>query len=233
MVNKDFSQYLDVLELDVWVPRAQTRSETCLGAPMTREQTIENSDWQQLEDAVKNCTACPLHRTRKQAVFGVGNRKSDLFIVGEAPGANEDKQGEPFVGRAGQLLTAMLRAIGLDRSDVYIANVLKSRPPSNRDPTPEEVKACTPYLLRQINLVQPKLILAVGRVAAQYLLQENRAMMELRNRLLTFSLPGASHTIPLIVTYHPAYLLRSPKEKAKAWQDMIFLAKQLKLKRTK
>jgi uracil-DNA glycosylase len=228
MTNKDFSQYLDVLELDVWVPRAQTHSETCLEAPMTREQKIGNSNWQQLEDAVKNCTACPLHRTRTQAVFGVGNRQADLFVVGEAPGANEDKQGEPFVGRAGQLLTAMLRAIGLGRSDVYIANVLKSRPPSNRDPTPEEIKACTPYLLRQISLVQPKLILAVGRVAAQYLLQENRAMMELRNRLLTFSLPGTSHTIPLIVTYHPAYLLRSPKEKAKAWQDMIFLAKQLK-----
>ena len=163
------------------------------------------------------CAKCPLHLTRTQGVFGVGPPRADWLVVGEAPGAEEDKRGEPFVGAAGQLLDAMLRAIGLDRaSNVYIANVLKSRPPGNRDPKPEEVSACLPYLRRQIDLLQPKIMLAVGRIAAQSLLGTDAPVGRLRSKVHHF---GA---IPLVVTYHPAYLLRSPGEKRKAWEDLKF-----------
>ncbi len=153
----------------------------------------------------------------------MGNPNADLLVIGEAPGANEDKQGEPFVGRGGQLLTNMLLAIGLKREDVYIANILKSRPPNNRDPSPEEVKACTPFLLKQISLIKPKLILAVGRIAAHFLCGGNASMANSRGNLFYYGI----YKIPLIVTYHPAYLLRSPREKRKAWQDMQWLKKQL------
>jgi len=179
-------------------------------------------DWPELRARVLACTACPLHATRIQAVFGVGNPQAELMIVGEAPGADEDRQGEPFVGRAGQLLNAMLRAIGLAREQVYIANILKCRPPGNRDPLPEEVLCCRAYLLRQIELVQPRLILAAGRVAAQNLLNSSENVGRLRAR---------EHRLgdtPLLVTYHPAYLLRSPEEKAKAWQDLQRLARMLR-----
>jgi DNA polymerase len=159
---------------------------------------------------------CPLHATRTQAVFGVGNRTADWMVIGEAPGADEDRQGEPFVGRAGQLLNSMLKAIGLERGQVFIANILKSRPPNNRDPRPEEVRACLPYLYRQIELVNPTLILCVGRIAAQTLLETTAPIGKLR---------GVVHRIaadrPMVVTYHPAYLLRSPGEKRKAWADLL------------
>jgi len=148
----------------------------------------------------------------------VGNRRADWLIIGEAPGAEEDRQGEPFVGRAGQLLNAMLKSLGLPRESVFIANVLKSRPPGNRDPKPDEVAACLPYLMRQIALLQPKLMLAVGRIAAQNLLATNLALARLRGQVHTF---GELNT-PLIVTYHPAYLLRSPADKRKAWEDLKF-----------
>ncbi len=177
---------------------------------------IARLDWEALEARVKACTACDLHRTRTQVVFGVGNRNADWMIVGEAPGAEEDRRGEPFVGRAGQLLDAMLLAIGLRREEVYIANVLKCRPPNNRDPRPEEVEQCEPYLRRQVALVQPRLILAVGRIAAQNLLKTNAPLSRLRGRVHHY---GESET-PLVVTYHPAYLLRSPLEKRKAWEDL-------------
>jgi len=165
------------------------------------------------------CTKCRLASTRTHVVFGVGNPDADVLFIGEAPGQNEDKQGEPFVGAAGQLLDAMLRDIGLDRrTNVYIANVLKSRPPNNRDPRPEEVEACLPYLVRQIALLQPKIMLAVGRIAAQNLLGTDAPLGRLRGRVHHF---GERQT-PLVVTYHPAYLLRTPADKRKAWEDLKF-----------
>ena len=176
------------------------------------------AQWEALRAEVLGCTKCRLHETRTQGVFGVGNRRADWLIIGEAPGAEEDRQGEPFVGRGGQLLNAMLRAIGLSRESVFIANVLKSRPPGNRDPKPDEVAACLPYLMRQIALLRPRLILAVGRIAAQNLLATDVALGRLRGQVHTF---GELNT-PLVVTYHPAYLLRTPGDKRKAWEDLKF-----------
>ena len=176
------------------------------------------SQWDSLRAEVLSCTKCGLHSTRTQGVFGVGNRRAEWLIIGEAPGAEEDRRGEPFVGRAGQLLNAMLKAIGLPREQVFIANVLKSRPPGNRDPKPDEVAACLPYLMRQIALLQPRLMLAVGRIAAQNLLATDMALGRLRGQVHHF---GELNT-PLIVTYHPAYLLRSPADKRKAWEDLKF-----------
>lgn len=179
--------------------------------------------WCSLQERVAACTACGLEKTRTQTVFGVGNRQADLLIIGEAPGAQEDRLGEPFVGRAGQLLDAMLRAIGLSRQQIYIANILKCRPPNNRDPRPEEVAHCTPFLEQQVQLIQPKLILALGRIAAHYLLKTTASLSNLRGRSLRF---GEANT-PLIVTYHPAYLLRSPQDKRKAFQDLQLACKML------
>lgn len=181
------------------------------------------ASWQTLQQTVANCTACPLHATRKQTVFGVGNQSARLMVIGEAPGASEDEQGEPFVGRAGKLLTAMLHAIGLNRHDVYIANILKCRPPNNRDPLAAEVKTCTRFLDQQIALVQPSLLLAVGRIAAHYLLNTKSALESLRGRTHTYG----TQAVPLIVTYHPAYLLRSPGDKKKAFIDLQFVQKNL------
>jgi DNA polymerase len=165
------------------------------------------------------CTKCTLHTSRTQGVFGVGSRAAQWLVVGEAPGAEEDRRGEPFVGRAGHLLDAMLRAIGLNRvNNVYIANVLKSRPPGNRDPKPEEVAACLPFLMRQIELLKPRVMLAVGRIAAQNLLATDAPLGRLRGKVHHF---GELNT-PLIVTYHPAYLLRTPSDKRKAWEDLKF-----------
>jgi DNA polymerase len=185
-------------------------------AAASSEPPIDELNWEELEARVAACQLCPLYKTRTRPVFGVGNRNANLLIVGEAPGANEDKQGEPFVGRAGRLLNSMLHAIGLSREDVYIENILKSRPPQNRDPLPEEVAACTPYLKRQIALLQPKVMLALGRIAAHYLLATNEPMGQLRGHEFTYS----EQRTPLIITYHPAYLLRSPREKRKAWEDL-------------
>jgi DNA polymerase len=175
--------------------------------------------WESLRSEVLACTRCPLHGSRTQGVFGVGSREAQWLVVGEAPGAEEDRRGEPFVGRAGHLLDAMLKAIGLSRgSNVYIANVLKSRPPGNRDPKPEEVAACLPYLMRQIELLRPRVMLAVGRIAAQNLLSTDAPLGRLRGKVHHF---GELNT-PLIVTYHPAYLLRTPSDKRKAWEDLKF-----------
>jgi DNA polymerase len=176
------------------------------------------SDWTELERNVAACTRCALHAGRTQAVFGVGRRDADWLVIGEAPGAEEDRRGEPFVGRAGQLLNAMLQALDLAREDVYVANILKCRPPSNRDPRPEEVVSCEPYLATQIALVAPRIILAVGRIAAQNLLKVQTPIGKLRGQRHAYG-PGG---IPLVVTYHPAYLLRSPAEKRRAWQDLRF-----------
>ncbi len=184
---------------------------------VAREARIAKMDWTVLKAAVTSCTACPLHSMRKQAVFGVGDETANWLIVGEAPGAEEDQTGEPFVGQAGRLLDAMLASIGLSRTaNVYIANVLKCRPPANRNPEPAEVSQCSPHLERQIDLIRPKLILAMGRFAVQTLLATDASIASLRGRL------HAYRGVPLIVTYHPAYLLRTLPDKAKAWQDLVF-----------
>jgi DNA polymerase len=172
-------------------------------------------DWDALRQAVLTCTRCPLHETRNQGVFGVGDPRADWLIIGEAPGAEEDRLGEPFVGQAGSLLDAMLAAIGQRRGDnVYIANVLKSRPPGNRDPRPDEVAACIPYLERQIDLIRPRIILALGRFAAQSLLLTEASISRLRGRVHEY------RGVAMVVTYHPAYLLRNPADKARTWEDL-------------
>ena len=187
---------------------------------VAREARILKMDWRELKAAVPACTACALHQTRTRTVFGVGDESADWLLVGEAPGAEEDRLGEPFVGQAGRLLDNMLAALELKRgSNVYIANVLKCRPPANRNPAPAELAQCLPHLLRQIELIKPKLIVALGRFAVQALLNTEASISSLRGRVHRYA------GVPLVVTYHPAYLLRSPPEKAKAWQDLVF-AKQ-------
>ncbi|WP_200374787.1 uracil-DNA glycosylase [Thiocystis violacea] len=184
---------------------------------------IERMDWEALEAAVAGCRACGLCESRNRTVFGVGDRTAKLMLIGEAPGADEDRAGEPFVGRAGQLLDRMLAAIGLSREQVYIANLLKCRPPGNRDPKPEEALQCQAYLMRQIALIQPRLILSVGRISAQHLLRTDTPVGRLRGRWFADGPDG----IPLRVTYHPAYLLRSPEQKAKSWEDLTEIRRRL------
>jgi uracil-DNA glycosylase len=196
-------------------PIAAPVNESAPAAAPPREAAF---DWPQLRERVAACTRCGLSATRTQTVFGVGNLHAEWLVVGEAPGAEEDRQGEPFVGRAGQLLNSMLRAIGLAREQVYIANVLKCRPPHNRDPVAAETVECLPYLDRQIALAKPKIMLVVGRIAAQNLLRTDAKLGSLRQQVHIF---GPSR-VPLVVTYHPAYLLRSPAEKRKAWEDLKF-----------
>jgi uracil-DNA glycosylase len=190
--------------------------ETVAGAVVPARPDVSGMDWTQLQQTVSQCRLCDLHAGRTQTVFGTGNRSADWLVIGEAPGRDEDLQGEPFVGRAGQLLNAMLLAAGLKREQVYIANILKCRPPNNRDPRPEEVVCCEPYLARQIALIQPRIILAVGRIAAQNLLKTDTPIGKLRGTVHHYADTG----IPLVATYHPAYLLRSPLDKRKAWEDL-------------
>lgn len=215
-------RYLELLEIPLWqrrgVPPVPATEAEPLPAPPA-VVAVDGTRWEPLAAEVAACTRCALRGGRTQTVFGVGLRDADLMIIGEAPGAEEDRQGEPFVGRAGQLLNAMLRAIGLTRESVYIANILKCRPPGNRDPRPEEAAQCTPYLDEQIALVAPKAILAVGRISAQWLLQSESTIGRLRGQVLQYRDTG----IPLVVTYHPAYLLRSPQAKVKSWQDLCLI----------
>ncbi len=231
MDNDTRLQYLEALGIDVWLPRASAERETVLPLAAQVDETPNaahlsetapkqsaNSDdlerWQQLQQAVADCRACALCQSRTHTVFGTGNKNADWMLIGEAPGFNEDREGKPFVGKAGLLLTEMLRAIGLTREEVYIANILKCRPPDNRDPKPEEVESCAEFLQQQVNLVHPKIILAVGRVAAQNLLNTDMPLGKLRGRVHQLN------DIPLIVIYHPAYLLRSLLEKRRAWEDL-------------
>jgi uracil-DNA glycosylase family 4 len=201
------------------VPRALEETQPDVSLPSESVATsVTTMNWQQLEAAVSQCHQCELHQSRTQTVFGVGNQQAQWMVVGEAPGADEDRQGEPFVGRAGQLLNNMLYAIGLKRETVYIANILKCRPPNNRDPKPEEVAHCEAYLKRQVALIRPKIILAVGRIAAHNLLKTDVSLAKLRQKTFQY----ADTQTPLIITYHPAYLLRSPREKRKAWQDLQY-----------
>ncbi len=217
--------YLDAMGIQLWARRgaAEGSRHTVMSPVVDSGQVAEVNagdisglDWETLRQRVLSCTLCDLHKQRTQAVFGVGNREAQWLIIGEAPGADEDRQGEPFVGRAGKLLNNMLLAIGLRREEVYIANIVKCRPPNNREPAPQEAQSCAPYLARQIALIKPKLILALGRVAAQNLLKTDRAVGSLRGKRFYYE----QSAIPIIVTYHPAYLLRSPQEKRKVWQDL-------------
>jgi uracil-DNA glycosylase len=190
------------------------------GSAVPGSESSSPIGWIPLKAAVSGCTKCGLHKTRTQTVFGVGDENADWMLIGEAPGAEEDRLGDPFVGQAGKLLDNMLAAIGLTRrKNVYIANVLKCRPPGNRNPTPEEVAQCSPHLLQQIELIKPKLIVAMGRFAAQTLLETGASIASLRGRVHRYA------GVPLIVTYHPAYLLRTLEDKAKAWEDLVFAKK--------
>jgi DNA polymerase len=244
-------QYLDALGIEPWLPRTETPAQplqaaapapssaaAVAAAPVKTQNAVMPekfpsqppilaprqvpTDWEGLKPAVAGCMACKLCKTRTNTVFGVGLQSAPLMVVGEGPGADEDAQGEPFVGRAGKLLDEMLRAIDRSRQEqaadkaVYIANVVKCRPPGNRDPEADEVEACRPYLDQQIRLVKPKLIVALGRIAAQRLLSTDAPLSKLRGPLYEY---GPAHT-PLLITYHPAYLLRSPGEKAKSWADL-------------
>ena len=245
MVDARQAAYLQALGVDVYVPRssppwqdeevgettapAVTAALTPSPVVTTRaDETTPHPDiaanlgWDELRAAVAACQRCDLHATRTQPVFGVGNRQARWMFIGEAPGAEEDRQGEPFVGRAGQLLTSMIRALGLRREDVFIANVLKCRPPDNRDPKPSEAASCRRYLERQVALVNPTLVIAVGRIAAQNLLATETPIAKLRGKVHSFG----AQAWPVVVTYHPAYLLRSPGEKRKSWQDLLH-ARQL------
>lgn len=221
-------QYLEAMGIDVWLPRAMPASdgneqllidsaapEVAAPAPAGHEPAQSGPDnWESLQAEVAACRKCALCETRTQTVFGTGNKQADWMVIGEAPGQSEDLQGQPFVGKAGQLLTEMLRALGLAREDVFIANILKCRPPGNRDPKPDEIEACHAYLQRQRALVQPKIILAVGRIAAQALLKTEAPLAKLRSKVHTLD------ETPVVVVYHPAYLLRSLPDKRKAWMDL-------------
>jgi uracil-DNA glycosylase len=247
-------QYLEALGVDVWKARGRRalpveavaalepvelaeaaepleRAEPLVAPPaasaiVASTAAVEPADeatWEALRAQVSVCTRCELSRTRTQTVFGVGNRRAEVMVIGEAPGADEDRQGEPFVGRAGQLLNSMLRAMGTPRETVYIANVLKCRPPANREPRPIEVGCCLPYLQQQVDLIRPRLLVAVGRIAAQNLLATDTPLARLRGQVHRFG----TRATPLIVTYHPAYLLRSPTEKRKSWVDLKFIRAEL------
>ncbi|MEE9343403.1 MAG: uracil-DNA glycosylase [Gammaproteobacteria bacterium] len=206
--------YLQAMGIQRWVPREF--KEESVAPEVDQEPLATGTDWATLEHQVPACTRCELHSSRTQTVFGAGNRNADWLIIGEAPGKDEDQQGEPFVGRAGQLLNAMLKAIGLERNKVFIANIIKCSPPNNRDPKPDEVESCEAYLSQQISLVNPKLIVTVGRIASQNLLKTEMPIGKLRGKSHTYG----KEDIPVIATYHPAYLLDAPQDKCKAWEDL-------------
>ena len=203
----------------LWVPRDATQPPSEDSGESGRDALAvdpANADLDTLRRMVEVCTQCPLHRGRNRTVFGVGPQPAPFMVIGEGPGAQEDARGEPFVGRAGRLLNSMFFALGVPRDAVYIANIVKCRPPNNRDPRPDEVASCAGWLRRQIELVRPRAILAVGRVAAQNLLSSTLSLGRLRGSVHHYGSPP----LPVVVTYHPAYLLRSPHDKGKAWQDL-------------
>lgn len=223
------TQYLKAMGIQVWVQRAEETTqitvpdipESIPAQPINIQPEETPINWDTLQQKVATCTACALHSSRTQTVFGIGNQQADLMLIGEAPGADEDAQGEPFVGRAGKLLTAMLYAIDIKRESVYIANVIKCRPPENRNPNTQEMTCCNAFLKQQIALIDPKLIIAVGRIAAHHLLAIETAIGKIRGQCLKYN------NIPLIPIYHPAYLLRRPSEKRHAWKDLQFIRQTL------
>lgn len=209
---------LDLIGIDLWSDRTTASAESVAIQPASPRAPAPDAEWDSLRQEVLACTRCVLHKGRTQAVFGVGSRTADWMFVGEAPGRDEDRQGEPFVGRAGKLLNSMIAAMGMKREDVYIANINKCRPPENREPRPDEADACRPYLEKQIAMIRPRLIVALGKVAAQNLLRMETPIGRMRGQRYEYPDPK----VPVVVTYHPAYLLRSPREKAKVWQDLCF-----------
>jgi uracil-DNA glycosylase len=226
-------QYLKEMGIDVWLDKNtpvaisnvesadvidERDTEETIAVKTDNTPSVFPAELDSLAKQVAACQQCSLHESRTQTVFGVGNPDADWLVIGEAPGADEDRQGEPFVGRAGKLLSSMLLAMGLPREQVFIANILKCRPPDNRDPQAEEVIACEAYLRQQIDLIKPKIILAVGRIAAQNLLKLETPIGKMRGN--RYQYPDSE--LPVIVTYHPAYLLRSPREKRKVWEDLKF-----------
>jgi uracil-DNA glycosylase family 4 len=241
-------------------PKPETREEmsprkaTAIAAPVAIEENmfevIAAKPERGVSDPAKalkliredlgDCTRCPLHKQgRKQIVFGVGNPKAELMFVGEGPGADEDEQGEPFVGRAGQLLNNMIKAMGIERRQVYIANIVKCRPPGNRTPEREECDTCSPFLMRQIAVIKPKVVVALGAVAAKTLLAMSASMAQLRGRFYDFKPAGVRSNDPnwdgckLAVTYHPAFLLRDPRQKGEAWKDLQMVMRELGMKASK
>jgi DNA polymerase len=218
----------DVGDVSIRSPRHAVEPNVISGEnEADRAHRIASLGWDELTADIATCTACKLCKTRTNTVPGTGDRQPDWVVIGEGPGENEDKQGEPFVGRAGQLLDQMLEAVGKSRrKNVFIANVVKCRPPGNRDPESEEIAACAPYLERQLSLAQPRLILAVGKFAGQQVLNTDATVGAMRSK------PGDRRGVPVVVTYHPAYLLRSPLDKAKAWSDLV-TAKRLTDEATK
>ncbi|MCK8516098.1 uracil-DNA glycosylase [Methylonatrum kenyense] len=221
--------YLRRMGIDLWRQRDPAAAPAAPGARVVAGEPDRGlpdeqaDDWTALQQRVSGCRLCDLCESRRQTVFGVGSPSADLLLIGEAPGAEEDRRGEPFVGAAGKLLDNMLRAIDLDRQRVFIANVLKCRPPNNRDPKPEEVRSCMPYLEAQIRHLQPRVILALGKVAAQSLLESGAPLKAMRERWHQLG----PLQVPLLVTYHPAYLLRRPEDKAKAWRDLCRIRDRL------
>lgn len=241
------SELLELMGVQVWTPRSEQtppsgEPETATLAPDPAAEPAEphtpapapttvadGPELEALRSKVAACTACPLHAGRRQTVFGTGNPQADWMFVGEGPGEQEDRRGEPFVGRAGKLLDAMLKAMKLDRTTVYIANIVKCRPPNNRNPSQEEAATCIPYLKRQIELIAPRLIVALGAVAAHRLLETDRAVGALRGKLHYTAQPAC----PVLVTYHPAYLLRSPGQKSRAWEDLQLAMREMEAMRRK
>ncbi len=214
MEREQEKQYLDGMQFVRWVRR--DLEDCSVELDLALDLSSPEGLLFQLAAEVDQCKTCSLHETRRHTVFGAGSSSADCLFVGEAPGAEEDRRGVPFVGRAGKLLNAMIFALGLERDQTYIANVLKCRPPDNRDPLGEEVRSCEKYLHRQIELIKPRLIIALGRFAAQSLLKCSLPIGKLRGQCHSYEPFG----IPLIATYHPAYLLRSPLEKRKVWSDL-------------
>ena len=217
-------QYLEEIGITVWLERKLVDKETAdfnvksISEKNKSFETELDKNLDHLSRQIETCKLCELHKSRTKTVFGIGNKNADWLVIGEAPGADEDLRGEPFVGRAGKLLNAMLLSMGLQRKEVFIANILKCRPPKNRDPKSDEVKVCENYLRQQIELIRPKIILALGRIAAQNLLKSTTPIGKMRGN--SYLYPDSD--LPVVVTYHPAYLLRSPSEKRKVWEDLKF-----------
>jgi len=224
MIGIHQQQYLEEIGITVWLERKLADKETTnfdvesISKKNKSSETELDKNLDHLSRQVEACNLCELHKFRTKTVFGIGNKNADWLIIGEAPGADEDLRGEPFVGRAGKLLNAMLLSMGLQRREVFIANILKCRPPKNRDPKSEEVKVCENYLRQQIELIKPRIILALGRIAAQNLLKSSTPIGKMRGN--SYLYPDSD--LPVVVTYHPAYLLRSPSEKRKVWKDLKF-----------